>query len=171
MQNKHMQMKNTDKVWSGRAATRLCFALAAFAALAGCRATGVGDPCVPEQVPENGFQPGEAYLETSSVQCRTRVCMVYQFGSTTALDPTESREDCMAAGGDPARCALLRPAAEIDERVYCTCRCSLSEGSSSNTPTCECGEGFTCRDDLLTLGGEGIRGGYCVRDSTFDPDA
>ncbi len=136
--------------------------------VAGCQATGVGDPCVPENVPGDGFQPGEAYLETSSVQCRTRVCMVYQFGNTRALDPSESREDCTEAGRDPSVCALLATAEEIDERVYCSCRCSTISGSSSSTPTCECAEGFSCRDDLLTLGGEGIRGGYCVRNETLD---
>ena len=52
--------------------------LAAFSMLAGCTAPGIGDPCIPESIPEGGFVGSEAYLETSSVQCRTRVCMVYQ---------------------------------------------------------------------------------------------
>lgn len=135
----------------------------------GCPSTGVGDPCVPESVPTNGFQPGEAYLETSSVQCRTRVCMVYQFGASVALDPRESQEECLASGRSPAECAGLQPEEKIDERVYCTCRCS-SQGDS-NTPTCSCPSGFTCQDDLLTLGGDGIRGGYCVRNETLPSES
>lgn len=139
--------------------------LLALVALSGCPNTGIGDPCTPENPPLGGFLPGEAYLETSSVQCRTRVCMVYQFGSAIALDPTESSEECTARGGDPAICAGLPPEQTIDERVYCTCRCSTAGGS--NTPTCECPGGFTCVDNLLTLGGDGIRGGYCVRNETL----
>lgn len=134
-------------------------------ALSGCPNTGIGDPCIPESIPDDGFQPGEAYLETSSVQCRTRVCMVYQFGSTFALDPSETQEECIAGGGDPVTCATRPAEAIVDERVYCTCRCSSDEGS--NTPTCDCPGGFTCQDDLLTLGGDGIRGGYCVRNETL----
>lgn len=134
-------------------------------AVSGCPNTGIGDPCVPESVPDDGFQPGEAYLETSSVQCRTRVCMVYQFGSTFALDPRETTEECLAGGGDPVTCSAKPSQAVIDERVYCTCRCSST--GDSNTPTCDCPGGFTCQDDLLTLGGAGIQGGYCVRNETL----
>jgi hypothetical protein len=42
-----------------------------------CTPTGIGDPCEPEVQPEGGFQPGETVLETSSLQCRTRICMFY----------------------------------------------------------------------------------------------
>src|SRR5688572_13208614 len=50
--------------------------LLASLSLVACEAPGVGDPCEPEEVPENGFQETEVYLETRSLQCRTRVCMV-----------------------------------------------------------------------------------------------
>ena len=139
----------------------------ALLVLGGCRSTGVGDPCVPESVPADGFQPGEAYLETSSVQCRTRVCMVYQFGAASPLDPSLSQEECLERG--LADCSALPTEEQIDQRVYCPCRCSADP--DSNTPTCECGDGFTCQDDLLTLGGDGIRGGYCVRDETLATDS
>ncbi len=57
----------------------LVIGLLAFGpAAVGCNAPGVGDPCTPENIPSDGFNGSEAYLETSSVQCRTRVCMVYQ---------------------------------------------------------------------------------------------
>ncbi len=135
----------------------------ALLALTGCPSTGVGDPCVPEVIPADGFQIGEAYLETSSVQCRTRVCMVYQRGAATAINPEQTREQCTASGQSPAVCDTFPTQAERDSRVYCTCRCSAPEGS--NTPTCECPTGYTCDegdgDGLITGGGDGIRGGYC----------
>ena len=137
-------------------------------ALGGCRSAAVGDPCIPESVPPDGFKTGEAYLETSSVQCRTRTCIVYQFGATAALDPTNTQEECLRNNGDPGTCAVLPTEETVEERVYCTCRCSSL--GNSNTPTCECPGGFECVDNLLTLGGEGIQGGYCVRKTTIPED-
>jgi len=129
-------------------------------ALTGCEAPGVGDPCVPEAIPEGGgFNELEVYLETSSVQCRTRVCMVYQFQG----DPSESFEDCEARGG--TNCAENRPQEVIDESVFCTCRCATTtEGAS----TCECPEGFSCTPILDEEAGPGIAGSYCVRDEALD---
>ncbi len=128
----------------------LTFALVG-ACLVGCEAPGVGDPCEPEQVPTTGFVATEAYLETSSVQCRTRVCMVYKLEG----DP---RDSCQAGGMQ-----VCSSDEEVAQRVYCTCRCRAP--SSSTAPTCECPDGFSCVD-LLELGGDGIRGGYCVKSST-----
>lgn len=142
-----------------RAMRQVILMLSIPAMLVGCRASGVGDPCVPEVVPEGGFNRAEAYLETSSVQCRTRVCMVYQLEG----DPSESREECNDRGG--ADCAFKPIMADIDDRVFCTCRCDAPVGNGA--PLCACGEGFTCTQ-VLDLGGDGIRGSYCVRDSTLD---
>jgi len=103
---------------------------------------GVGDPCDPESVPGGGFDPQEVYLETSSVQCRTRVCMVYEIDGL----PEDSEEN--------------------QENVYCTCRCDAPEGS--NTPTCNCPGGFTC-ETILEQGGTGIQGGYCVKVEDVPP--
>ncbi len=80
--------------------------------------------------------------------------MVYQL----AGDPSTTIED------DPS-CVDCPTQQEVDDRVYCTCRCRAPEGV--DTPTCECAEGFTCTD-ILELGGDGIRGGYCVVSSTVD---
>lgn len=142
--------------------TARLFLMIALAGALGCDTPGVGDPCTPEQIPSDGFNNAESYLETSSVQCRTRVCMVYEFGG----NPSRSLEECMAMQlpTDPPGCAGLQTEAQINERVFCTCRCQPPPGSS--TPGCECPEGFTCERDLLTLGGDGIRGGYCVRVGT-----
>lgn len=115
----------------------------------GCAAPPVGDPCTPESVPEGGFVPTEAYLETSSVQCQTRVCMVYKLEG----DP---RPGCTA----PTRCPSDQ---DIQDRVYCTCRCRAP--GDSNAKLCDCPDGYQC-EDILTLGGPGVQGGYCVKSST-----
>jgi hypothetical protein len=131
-------------------------------ALVGCEAPGVGDPCVPEAIPPDpGFSPLEIYLETSSVQCRTRVCMVYQFEG----NPSESLQECEAPGGSGENCGAKPPQELIDEAVFCTCRCdTTTEGAS----TCECPDGFSCAPILDEEAGPGIAGSYCVRDSLLE---
>lgn len=116
-------------------------------ATVGCTGSPVGDPCTPESIPPGGYDDTEVYIETSSVQCRTRVCMVYQLAGNPP--PPEM---CKGDSSDPPECY----------QVFCSCRCSTSGGGQANTPLCSCGEGFTCVDDVVTTGGEGVRGGYCV---------
>jgi len=120
-----------------------------------CEAPGVGDPCDPESVPANGFVDTEVYLETSSVQCRTRVCMVYKLSGAPNRDNT-------CTGTSDRTCASP---SETEDKVYCTCRCN-APGSAT---TCECPDGFSC-EEILDLGGDGIRGSYCVRSSSLDPN-
>lgn len=125
--------------------------LCAWLALGGgCSTPAVGAPCLPEQIPEGGFSPKEAYIESSSVQCETRVCLVYQL----AGDP---RESCKA--GSASTCASQD---EVAKRVYCTCRCN-AQGSGFGE--CECPDGFSC-EEVLTQGDRGVRGSYCVRNDT-----
>ncbi len=124
--------------------TMLAVALAALTATA-CQVEAVGDPCVPENVPAGGFLSGEAYLETSSVQCRTRVCIVNDLQG----DPT--RIGCAEEG-----CVSQQ---EVDDSVYCTCRC---DGPAGAADFCECPEGFECKQ-VLSSGGVGIVGSYCVK--------
>lgn len=48
----------------------------------GCSATGVGDPCIPEQEYDPtfaGFDPREVNVESKSFQCETRLCLVNHF--------------------------------------------------------------------------------------------
>jgi hypothetical protein len=118
---------------------------------AGCAESAVGDPCVPEQVPEGGFDASETYLETSSVQCATRVCIVRDL----AGDPNQI---CGDEGVDESVCV---EASDVERNVYCSCRCAAPEGSS--LPTCGCPGGFIC-EEILETGGDGIRGSYCVRE-------
>lgn len=119
-----------------------------------CTGSPVGDPCVPESIPPGpGFDSQEVYLETSSVQCRTRVCMVYQLEG----NPELICEDC-------ENCAGCLPRATVNAQVLCTCRCSAN--GDTNIPLCDCGDGFRCLDEgergFVTAGGEGVQGGYCV---------
>ena len=150
-------------------ATSLFAATAALftVGLMGCQTPAVGAPCLPEQVPDDGFDPSEAYIETSSVQCETRVCMVYQLegapkGSASCVPP-ESCKKCDA--GDMKCVADVRCAADeqVAKRVYCTCRCDSGGGGFAE---CDCPSGFTCAQ-VLEQGNAGVRGKYCVRDGTI----
>jgi hypothetical protein len=119
---------------------------------AACSDTGVGDACVPEQVPLGGFLATETYLETSSVQCATRVCLVRGLMG----DPNNLQEDDCPLG--EATCV---PESEVAETTYCSCRCGDPTGSG--LPTCGCPGGFKC-EEVLETGGDGIRGSYCIRE-------
>ncbi len=112
--------------------------------------SGVGDSCRPETAGV-GLRGDRVFLETNSVQCETRVCMAYYFDG----DPTVAAEE------DPT-CTDCPTIEEIEERVYCTCRCSLVDDRSG--PVCTCPEGFFCEE----LSGFGLRGnGYCVKPITM----
>ena len=125
-----------------------------------CSDTGVGDACVPEQVPAGGFLRSETYLETSSVQCATRVCLVRGLDG----DPSNLQE----AMPDPCPKgeATCVSEADVEQSVYCSCRCAAPAGS--DLPTCGCPSGFTC-EEVLETGGDGLRGSYCVRDDLAEP--
>lgn len=48
----------------------------------GCKSTGIGDPCTPEQeydVNFSGFDEAEVNVESKSFQCQTRLCLVNHF--------------------------------------------------------------------------------------------
>ena len=133
----------------------------AGAALFGCSTPAVGAPCLPEQVPESGFDDREAYIESSSVQCQTRVCIVYHLAGDPRKDckPVPAPTNCKM--GDPGCvpgkvCAL---ADATDESVYCTCRC---DSGQTGFAECECPAGFACQP-VLEQGSDGVRGGYCVK--------
>lgn len=126
----------------------------------GCPAPPVGDPCKPEQIPAGGFSPTEAYVETSSVQCETRVCMVYRLGGhpdCVGKTPVPNDPVC------PTPESIPSSQAEVDRRIYCTCRCDAANDSFA---TCECPDDYQCIP-VLELGGPGVEGSYCVRKGTF----
>jgi hypothetical protein len=135
--------------------------------IAACADEGVGDPCIPETIPcvtdangvkKCGFNLRESYIESSSVQCRGRLCIVHRLDNGTndmlPADPTNACD----ANGQPAGCVSD---AQLSASIFCTCRCG---GPSTSLEFCDCPDGFRC-DEVLTLGGDGIRGNYCVRDS------
>lgn len=139
----------------------LALAVLALGAVA-CSDSGVGDPCIPETIPCNsqgkecGYKASESYIEATSVQCRTRLCLVHKLDNGTAgLLPSDPRVLC-DADGQPAGCL---DESALEKSVYCTCRCGL-EGSKHDF--CKCPSGFSCQQ-VLTNGPEGIRGDYCVR--------
>ncbi len=122
----------------------------------GCASSAVGDPCAPEAVPLGGFLASETYLETSSVQCATRVCLARGLMG----DPNNIQEDDCPRG--EATCV---PASEVERSVYCSCRCDAPGGGG--LPTCGCPGGFIC-EEVLETGGPGIVGSYCIRDPLLE---
>lgn len=135
--------------------------MAAGALVSGCASPEVGAPCMPEQIPDNGFNKNEAYVETSSVQCETRVCLVYQLDG----DPDEFCHEVRCAVDDvncvPHTCATR---ADIESRVYCSCRC---KSPSADFAQCDCPTGYKC-EEILKGGGPGVQGSYCVNASTLN---
>jgi hypothetical protein len=78
-------------------------AAAVVAAIAGtgCSATGVGDPCIPEQEYDptfQGFDYHEVNVESKSFQCETRLCLVNHFQGRVSC-PYGQNETANAAYG------------------------------------------------------------------------
>lgn len=114
--------------------------------------SSVGDRCEPQLVPEGaGFHEHEAWVETGSGQCGTGACLVYHVKGNP-------RPDCTA----PSYCA---DPAEAEDRVYCSCRCASPKNGPKvdSSELCKCGDGFTCDEETISNGPEGLRGGYCIR--------
>jgi len=123
--------------------------------------TGVGDECRPLVVPENGFHATEVFVEvgvrrsesfsleiveSTHPDCRTGFCIVNHYEG----DFIDESED------------------EIAERVYCTCKCGVSAGGDAQSTTCNsCPEGFECCP-IFAIGGEFLKGDYCVREGTCE---
>jgi len=128
--------------------------------IAGCE-SAVGDPCLPEKIPQEtnekgevvsvGFSKTEAYIETSSVQCETRVCLVYKLEG----DPSPGCETIP----DVRTCPTEK---EKEDKVYCSCRCKTDDKSFA---TCECPDGYDCVE-VQETGAPGSRGSYCVKQGT-----
>ena len=130
-----------------------------------CVGGGIGEPCIPEAIPEGGFVADENFLETSSVGCRTRVCLVYALTGdpryvTSLNDDVRTCPDSGQPPGASERDPLCPTAEDVENKVFCTERCETNE---------ECPGGFICRL-ILDIGGEGIRGSYCVRHSALTPN-
>lgn len=140
------------------------FGLSVLLGLAGaaCSDEGVGDPCTPEAIPVKvsngmtltGFEASENYIESSSVQCRSRLCIVNRLDNgTNAQIPANPNNVC---GATPAPGCVTSE--ELEKSIFCTCKC----GGPKTAEQCDCPEPFQCKE-ILTLGGDGIKGSYCVR--------
>lgn len=127
-----------------------CLTLVCTLAVA-CASPAVGAPCLPDQVPDEGFDDSEAYVESGSAECETRTCLVYRLQG----DP---REGCVESSDDARRCADPR---KVEEHVYCSCRCDAGD---TDLPECECPGGFVCTEVFGQA-----PGGYCVKTSTASP--
>jgi hypothetical protein len=150
----------------------------------GCQQDGVGDPCVPEEEYASGF-PGfgieEVGVETQSVQCMTRLCLVNHFQGRVSCPGGQTQTDlaldgsvagrCRAPGSGDAQSAVSVPVAAWDidrppdRAVYCSCRC---DGPDRAAHYCECPEGYECTELIpdMGLGATQLPGSYCVREGT-----
>jgi len=132
-----------------------------------CTDEGVGDPCIPETIPctpatettpkKCGFNLQESYIESSSVQCRSRLCIVHKLDNdSNGTVPADPSKICGPNDDRDTGCVTDE---EVGESIFCTCRCG---GPETSIEFCDCPDGFACQE-VLTLGGEGIRGSYCVK--------
>jgi hypothetical protein len=156
----------------------------------GCEAGHVGDPCVPEdEYRQNfsGYSASEVNLETGSLSCQTRICLVQHFQGRVSCPYGQEEAALGLPPDDPRRCrvpgtdgtgstdavtvpvsawAVERPA---DATVYCSCRC---DGPDPNAHYCECPSGYSCEPLVRDFGfGEReLKGSYCVKQGTlYDP--
>ena len=111
-------------------------AIAILAVATGCTPEGVGDPCEPEACPpvytdtdppvlvegECGWGSGEVYLESFSLQCRSRVCMVFRAEEglwgpycTRRCGPGAAIRDC----GANYKCAEVINEEPVGAGCYC----------------------------------------------------
>jgi len=120
-------------------------------------ARDVGSACLPDSVPEHGYDDREAYVQTNSEQCGGGACVVFRLRG----DPRADCEDVPCAPTDPSCEGAVTCAdpQEVRNRIYCSCRCDGEDG-------CGCPGDFSCVP-LLESGPEEVRGSYCVRNGTF----
>jgi hypothetical protein len=116
----------------------------------------VGHACLPDVVPDTGFDDREAYLGVADDDCGGGVCLTFHLRG----DP---RKGCVPTQStDPAALGhMCAAASEVASRVYCSCRCNAPAGYAE----CGCPSGFACID-VLDQGGPEVRGGYCVKNGT-----
>ena len=154
----------------------------AAASTAGCESGDVGAPCVPDAEYSAGFAPfslRELYLESSSLECATRLCLVNHFQGRVSCpfgqDGPDDERPCPLPGAhdESERVRSFVPAWDLDRppsrAVYCSCRCA---GPDPNARYCECPSGYECRALVPELGFENAQlvGSYCIKaDTEFEP--
>lgn len=143
--------------------------------VSGCDSSHVGDPCLPEEEygqDFGGFSVDETSVETRSLQCASRICLVNHFQGRASCPYGQSgpggSERCLVPGTDvgidvPVKAwNVTRPP---DAAVYCSCRC---DGPDPGADYCTCPSGFACAKliDELDLGANELSGSYCIKDGT-----
>lgn len=138
----------------------------------GCEPEGIGDPCTPEREDDatfGGFDEREVNVESTSLQCRSRLCLVNHFRGRVSC-PTGAA--CEVPGTHDAVTATTPPQCAdrgADATVYCSCRCANEAGETNDGANyCSCPDGFTCEQLVPKIGSrnEGLTGGYCIKRGT-----
>jgi hypothetical protein len=147
----------------------------------GCKEEMVGAPCKPE-IDNGNFNisiQGETWsIETSSVQCETRICVTQIRPNPNA--PSEVIEDCQNKQ-DIDHC-WTNDGKNVHEPYqlkfsFCSCRCADAEGNTYNTNPdkydylCECPPSTKCVEVLKPMKGisDKIPGSYCVPGCIAEP--
>ncbi len=155
--------------------------ISAGTAAFGCKAGGVGDPCIPEDeytATFSGFGVAEANVESRSFQCETRVCIANHFQGRVSCPYGQTKEQAEGDPGPQGHCHVPSSSDKVmvavepqllDRRaettVYCSCRC---EGPDKTANYCECPSGYTCAPLVpdLGLGQSQLVGKYCLKNGT-----
>jgi hypothetical protein len=125
-------------------------AVAAVSALpAACQSGGVGDPCTPEQeyvAHFTGFNIAEAYIESRSFQCATRLCLVDHFQGRVSCPLGQSAADIkLCAGPGDTSCG---PGSQ----------CAAAETFAPPCdPSVRCPNGLTCDPDRRVCTCDSVR--------------
>jgi hypothetical protein len=103
----------------------------------GCKQTGVGDPCIPEQEYDttfNGFDPNEVNVESKSFQCQTRLCLVNHFrGRVTCPYGQDATGTGLPTTGGASGGALPTTDSNCPtDNPNCITRCVIPGGNPSN---------------------------------------
>jgi hypothetical protein len=111
-----------------------------------CQSAGVGDPCTPEQEYEahfTGFNVAEAYIESRSFQCATRVCLVNHFQGRVSCPLGQSAASIQPCDGpDDTRCAPAGKCVASETRAPVCDPCDPS--TDAGCLPLACPPGLTC---------------------------